>query len=215
MKHGGGEHFEQSYNAQAAVEVQSRLVVSQLVSDAPNDKEQLVPVLENKSPVVQSLSVVLVDSGYYSEAAIRQVEVPDADTGVSPQVYAATRRHKHGRSVKDIEQHDDPPPPPPGAPVKAIMEQRLETQEGKASTGCASRRWNLCLASSNLRWAFVGSACAGSRKWGWSGRWSRSVTISSVCITLGQGSQPEESGSSELSGGKCNDTAGSNRASSI
>lgn len=135
MKHGGGEHFEQSYNAQAAVEVQSRLVVSQLVSDAPNDKEQLVPVLENKSPVVQSLSVVLVDSGYYSEAAIRQVEVPDADTGVSPQVYAATRRHKHERSVKDLEQHDDPPPPPPGAPVKAIMEQRMETQEGKALYG--------------------------------------------------------------------------------
>ena len=40
---GGG--FEQCDNAQAAVEVESRLIVGQRVSDAPNDKEQLVPSL--------------------------------------------------------------------------------------------------------------------------------------------------------------------------
>ncbi len=34
MKTGSG--FAQSYNAQAAVEVESRLLVSQAVSDAPN-----------------------------------------------------------------------------------------------------------------------------------------------------------------------------------
>lgn len=38
---GGG--FEQSYNAQAAVEIESRLIVGQHVSDAPNDKQQLEP----------------------------------------------------------------------------------------------------------------------------------------------------------------------------
>jgi hypothetical protein len=36
MKTGNG--FEQSYNAQAAVEIESRLIVGQAVSDAPNDK---------------------------------------------------------------------------------------------------------------------------------------------------------------------------------
>ena len=40
---GGG--FEQCYNAQAAVEVDSRRIVGQRVSDAPNDKGQLVPSL--------------------------------------------------------------------------------------------------------------------------------------------------------------------------
>ena len=40
---GNGNHFEQAYNAQAAVEVDSRLIVAPRVTDAPNDKEQLVP----------------------------------------------------------------------------------------------------------------------------------------------------------------------------
>ena len=39
-----GSGFEQSYNAQLAVEIDSRLIVGQTVSDAPNDKEQLVRV---------------------------------------------------------------------------------------------------------------------------------------------------------------------------
>ncbi len=37
---------EQAYNAQAAVEVESRLIVGQRVTDAPNDKEQWVPTVE-------------------------------------------------------------------------------------------------------------------------------------------------------------------------
>ena len=45
MKAGNGNHFEQSYNAQAAVEVQSRLIVGERVSQAPNDKQELVPTL--------------------------------------------------------------------------------------------------------------------------------------------------------------------------
>jgi hypothetical protein len=43
------------------VEIQSRLVVSTAVSDAPNDKEQLVPTLGCVSPVVQSIGAVLID----------------------------------------------------------------------------------------------------------------------------------------------------------
>ena len=45
MKAGSGQHFEQSYNAQAAVEVDSRLIVGERVSQAPNDKEELVPTV--------------------------------------------------------------------------------------------------------------------------------------------------------------------------
>ena len=54
MKARSGEHYEQSYNAQAAVEVHSRLVVGQMVSDAPNDRERLVPTLATQSPVLGS-----------------------------------------------------------------------------------------------------------------------------------------------------------------
>ena len=41
-------HFEQSYNAQAAVDVEgSMLVLGTHVTDAPNDKQQLVPAVAN------------------------------------------------------------------------------------------------------------------------------------------------------------------------
>src|SRR5439155_21488529 len=44
MKAGNGQHFEQSYNAQAAVD-ERMLIVGERVSVAPNDKEELVPTV--------------------------------------------------------------------------------------------------------------------------------------------------------------------------
>ena len=132
MKAGSGGHFEQSYNAQAAVEITSRLIVAQLVSDAPNDKEQLVPALQALSPVVESVAAVLVDSGFYSEEAVTKIESGNAQPALQDIiVYAATGRQRHGRSVTDLEQRDDPPPPPEGAPVSDIMAHRLQTKAGK------------------------------------------------------------------------------------
>ncbi len=132
MKAGSGGHFEQSYNAQAAVEIDSRLIVAQLVSDAPNDKEQLVPTLQTLSPVVESVAAVLVDSGFYSEEAVKKIESGKAQPALQDTiVYAATGRQRHGRSVTDLEQRDDPPPPPEGAPVSDIMAHRLQTKAGK------------------------------------------------------------------------------------
>ena len=65
MKDGGS--FEQCYNAQAAVEVATMLVVGQHVCNAPNDKQQLVPTLAVVSPVIKHVDNTLVDNGYYSE----------------------------------------------------------------------------------------------------------------------------------------------------
>jgi hypothetical protein len=60
MKAGSGQHFEQSYNAQAAVEVDSRLIVGQRVSQAPNDKQELGPTVTAISPAVGTVAAVLV-----------------------------------------------------------------------------------------------------------------------------------------------------------
>jgi hypothetical protein len=68
------------------------------VSDAPNDKGQLVPTLAAVSPVIESLEAVLVDSGYYSAAAVAAVEQPSGST-TGPVISAATARKFHGRTV--------------------------------------------------------------------------------------------------------------------
>lgn len=125
MMDGGG--FEQCFNAQAAVEVETMLVVSQHVSNAPNDKQQLEPTLNRVSPVAGEVSEVLADSGYYSERAVTAVENGEA----GPTVYAATKRLPHGRSVQDLEKHEDPPAPPRNASMAEIMAHRMETEAGK------------------------------------------------------------------------------------
>jgi transposase len=125
MKDGGS--FEQCFNAQAAVEIETMLVVGGHVCNAPNDKQQLEPTVASVSPVVGNVSEVLADSGYYSEEAVTAVE----DGGKGSTVYAAMKRHRHGRSVEQLEKHEDPPPPPPGASVSEVMAQRLETKAGK------------------------------------------------------------------------------------
>ena len=66
MKAGNGNHFEQNYNAQAAVEVASRLIVGQRVSQAPNDKQELVPTLAAIPAEVGPVAAALVDSGFFS-----------------------------------------------------------------------------------------------------------------------------------------------------
>ena len=74
---------------------------------------------------------MLADSGYYSAKAVANVE----DGGAGPMVYAATKRHPHGRNIKQLEQHADPPAPPDNAPAGEIMAHRLATEAGKALYG--------------------------------------------------------------------------------
>jgi hypothetical protein len=122
--------FQQTYNAQAALEIQSRLVVSRAVTDAPNDKEQLVPTLDALSPVVKSIGAVLIDSGFYSEEAVAAAEQSREGTP-APKVYAATGRQPHGRTVAQLEARADPPAPGADASAKEIMAHRLATQAGR------------------------------------------------------------------------------------
>jgi hypothetical protein len=132
MKAGSGQHFEQSYNAQAAVEVDSRLIVGERVSQAPNDKEQLAPTVAAVRPPVESVAAVLTDSGFYSEAAVQAVEQDAAGQPTGTTVYAAVEKKEHHRTVRDLERKDDPGAPATGASVVEIMKHRLQTAPGKA-----------------------------------------------------------------------------------
>jgi transposase len=131
MKAGNGNHFEQSYNAQAAVEVASRLIVGQRVSQAPNDKQELEPTLASVPAQAGSLAVALVDSGFFSEKAVRQIEQTASGQATGTTVYAAVEKTGHHRSVSDLEKPPEPAAPAPGASVIEVMRHRLKTRGGK------------------------------------------------------------------------------------
>ena len=127
---GGG--FAQCYNAQAAVEVESRLIVGQRVSDAPNDKQQLEPTLGAVVSAAGPVSEVLIDSGFVSEAAVCAVETQPDGSPSGVRVLAAMGRARHGRRVSDLEKKTDPEPPAPDAPWTEQMAHRVATQAGRA-----------------------------------------------------------------------------------
>jgi hypothetical protein len=132
MKAGSGQHFEQSYNAQAAVEVDSRLIVGERVSQACNDKQELVPTVAAVAAAVASVAVVLADSGFYSEAAVRAVEQTPGGQPTGTTVYAALEKKEHHRTVSDLEKKEEPAAPASGASMGEIMKHRLKTDAGKA-----------------------------------------------------------------------------------
>ena len=130
MKSGG--NFEQCYNAQAVVEVESRLIVGQRVSPAANDKQELVPMLAAIPTEAGAVASVLADSGFFSEAAGRQVEhtADGAPTGIV--VYAPLDKKSHHRSVADLEKRPELAAPAAGASVAEVMRHRLQTAAGRA-----------------------------------------------------------------------------------
>ncbi len=123
--------FEQTYNAQAAVEIDSRLIIGQHVTDAPNDKEQLNPTLESIPSTLGRPDAVLIDSGFYSAAAVATAEAPLADGTPGPTIYSAVNRTGHYRTVVDLEKRDDPPKPPASATPRECMVHRTSTKAGR------------------------------------------------------------------------------------
>lgn len=131
MKAGNGNHFEQSYNAQAAVDVRSRLIMGGRMSQSPNDKQELVSDLQAIPAAAGSVEAVLIDSGFYSESAVRAVEQTAEGQSSGTTVYAAMERKSHHRSVADLERKAEPAPPAAGASVSEVMKYRLATAAGK------------------------------------------------------------------------------------
>lgn len=83
--------FEQSYNAQAAVDADSQVIVAADVTNETNDKRQVVAMVaaiaEQTGDLPQELSA---DSGYCSEANLAHL----AERGIRG--YIATGRQRHG-----------------------------------------------------------------------------------------------------------------------
>jgi len=63
MKAGTGKHFEQCYNAQAAVDAEgSMMILGCRVSSSPNDKQELAPTVDSIDETVRTPSHVLADT---------------------------------------------------------------------------------------------------------------------------------------------------------
>lgn len=125
---GGG--FEQSYNAQAAVDTHTMLVVAAHVTQASNDKRQIVPTLDKVAALPQQLGCVdalLADTGYFSAANVAACEARDIRPLLS------MRRESHHMPVLERFAADGSAPDTDD-PV-ARMAHRLSTQAGRALYG--------------------------------------------------------------------------------
>ncbi len=90
---GGG--FEQCHNAQAAVVAGSLLVVAFTVTQAPNDKQQIEPILDGIDALPDELGdidTLLADNGYFSAANVAACGAG----GIEPLIAPRLRKGKHG-----------------------------------------------------------------------------------------------------------------------
>jgi transposase len=126
MKVAGGG-FDQCYNAQAVVATGSMLIVATEVTQAANDKEQLVPMIEKIQALPKELGRVkriLADSGYLSEANVEKSEAAK----IEPLI--ALGRSRHHVSWKQRFAAAPKAPPDSATPMQK-MAHRLKTPRGR------------------------------------------------------------------------------------
>jgi transposase len=117
----GADGFVQAYNAQIAVEPDFQLIVGQRVTQAANDKQQLVPTVETiREQAGQKPQEILTDSGYCSDANLEYLEKKKI------QGFIATDRE----SYRDRNQPGPRGPLPPGATRVDRMRRKLQTKAG-------------------------------------------------------------------------------------
>jgi len=123
---GGG--FEQAYNAQAAVDMDTMLVVGAHVSQAPNDKLEIEPAIEALKALPKDLGEVdtlVADTGYFSEGNVSHCHEHE----ITPLI-AGKREAHHPPMLERFTDNRDMPQPDPDDLV-ACMQYDLQGKEGK------------------------------------------------------------------------------------
>ncbi len=86
-----GATYQQSYNAQAAVDAQSQVIVGQSLNNVQNDVDEMLPLIDQVTQLLDKAPrEISADSNYCSEANLEGLE----QRGVRG--YVATGRKKHG-----------------------------------------------------------------------------------------------------------------------
>lgn len=128
MLDGATKAFTQAYNAQAGVDCDSQVIVSADITQQANDKQQLVPMLEQIEENLGEIpDRVLADAGYFSEEAVRSV----ADGFTEPFV------------PRERVKHDDPVQPAPRGRIPdslSVVDRALRRLKTKAGQQIYSKR---------------------------------------------------------------------------
>jgi Transposase DDE domain len=125
---GGG--FEQCYNAQAAVDTDTMLVVATALTQAANDKQQIAPMVAALTALptaVGTVDTLLADHGYFSAANVTTCLA----AGLAPLLAAG--RESHHLPWQD--RFTEPAPLATEATAVQRMKHQLKTRAGRAQYG--------------------------------------------------------------------------------
>jgi transposase len=125
-----GKGFEQSYNAQAAVDTESMLIVATTMAQVATDKQQVEPMLKVIAGLPEELGSVeqlLADNGYFSAANVEHC----LQANIEPLLAAGRDKHHPHWENRFTE------PPALAEPASEVdrMKHRLKTIQGRKLYG--------------------------------------------------------------------------------
>jgi transposase len=118
--------FEQAYNAQAAVDVDTMLIVESHITQSSNDKLEITPALSALGSLPDALGkveVMLADAGYYSNNNVAACELAEIEPFIPP------GREIHNQPV--LERFAKPELLPANADSQSKMKNKLKTDRGR------------------------------------------------------------------------------------
>ena len=125
-----GKGFEQSYNAQAAVDTESLLVVASDMAQVATDRQQVEPMLEALASLPEelgSVEQVLADNGYFSAANVERC--------VAAKIEPLLAAGREGHHPHWEDRFTEPPPLTESASALERMKHRLKTRKGRQLYG--------------------------------------------------------------------------------
>lgn len=118
--------FEQAYNAQASVDLDTMVIVAAHVSQSPNDKQEVVPTIEALRSLPEAAGAVdtlLADTGYFSESNVESCTEAEIEPLIS------TGRQAHNQPLQ--ERFSQPEALPQHSGLVDKMKHYLKTSTGR------------------------------------------------------------------------------------
>ena len=124
---GSGGGFEQSYNAQASVDIDSGMIMTRHISQQTNDKQEVIPSLSQlaaQEEVLGKVENLLGDAGYFSADNVKAT--------VAQEIRPLFSTHRESHNVPLMERFAQAADQQDYADPVEEMKHRLQTREGKA-----------------------------------------------------------------------------------